>query len=63
VLGRAEARSRRRSGKAAFRRIPVLYPGGTPTPPGGSGTDFAQIQQYHCTSNNPAQNFRQDLFP
>ena len=25
----------------------------------GSSDEFAQLQQYHCTSNNPAQNFYQ----
>jgi len=29
----------------------------------GSDADYAQLQQYHCTSDNPAQNFRQDFTP
>lgn len=30
---------------------------------GGSSADYAQIQQYHCTGSNPAQNFYQALWP
>jgi Ricin-type beta-trefoil lectin domain-like/Ricin-type beta-trefoil lectin domain len=29
----------------------------------GSSADYAQLQQYHCTSNNAAQNFRQTSSP
>jgi len=29
----------------------------------GSSGEFAQLQQYHCTSNNPAQNFYQSDVP
>jgi Ricin-type beta-trefoil lectin domain-like len=29
----------------------------------GSSDEFAQLQQYHCTSNNAAQNFRQTFQP